>query len=115
MNPFTIRTYRRISISCPIFYENAGEFGQGIVWNFSKNGWRIDGSLEVWPGMDITMFIFFPDLNEPLKIDKATVRWSRGQEFGLEVSKTQGREAARLWLILQKYLHQQLESFRFNH
>lgn len=61
--------------------------------------------------MDLTIFIFFPDFNEPLKIENASVRWSRGQEFGLETTTIPGREEARLWLILQKYLHQQLGSF----
>lgn len=110
LNPFTIRSYRRISVHCPIFYWCNGSCGQGTVWNFSRTGWRVDGSVEAWPGMEMTIFIFFPDFNEPLKIENTRVRWSRGQEFGLEVTTIPGREEARLWLILQKYLQPQLGS-----
>jgi hypothetical protein len=78
-------------------YYSGDEFkGTGTAWNLSLNGWRIDGTHPVEPGMVVTLCVFLPGPHPTVFIDRATIRWSLGQEFGIEVSSIKAGEHARL-------------------
>lgn len=67
-----------------------------MAWNLSLNGWRVDGTQPVVPGMIFTLCVVLPGQQPTVFIDRAVVRWSRGQEFGIEVSSIKADEQARL-------------------
>lgn len=92
---FQIRTYRRFSMQCPVFYLNERFIAQGVVWNFSRRGWRIDGEHDVEEGTVVALCVFLPDDQIPVTIERAVVRWSRGQEFGLETLYMRPEQHAR--------------------
>lgn len=93
---FHVRSFRRFPVQCFVYYSGDEFQGTGTAWNLSLNGWRIDGTHPVDPGMVVTLCVFLPGQHPTVFIDRAIIRWSRGQEFGIEVSSIQAGEHARL-------------------
>ncbi len=93
---FHVRSFRRFPVQCSVYYSCDAFQGSGIAWNLSLNGWRVDGTHPVDPGMIVTLCIFLPGQHPTVFIDRAIVRWSRGQEFGIEVNAIKADEQARL-------------------
>lgn len=93
---FVIRTYQRFSVHCRVNYRSNGLVGRGRVWNLSRNGWRVDGDCGILPGDKLILCVYLPSREGLLFIDRAVVRWSRGQEFGLENLRLEADNEARL-------------------
>ena len=94
--PFSIRPFRRFPVQCPVSY-NAGSFqGQGTLWNFSVNGWKLSGDVPLQVGQRCSLTVTLPD-QPSFFVSVAIVRWTRGQEYGLET------------LAIDKQVHSQLE------
>jgi hypothetical protein len=93
---FQVRSFRRFAVQCSVYYSSDDVQGTGIAWNLSLNGWRVDGTQPVEPGTVITLCVFLPGQHPTVFIDRATVRWSRGQEFGITVTSIKADEHARL-------------------
>ena len=92
---FSIRFFRRFPVQCAVSY-NAGPFhGQGTVWNLSRSGWRLSGDLPMRPGESLSLTVTLPN-EQHIDIPHAVVRWSRGQEFGVETVETPKHTADRL-------------------
>ena len=55
-----------------------------MVWNLFCAGWRLSGDWPMRPGEPLSLMVTL--LNElRIKIPEAVVRWSRGQEFAVEM------------------------------
>jgi hypothetical protein len=93
---FHVRSFRRFPVQCSIYYSSDEVQGTGIAWNLSLNGWRVDGTHPVETGTVVTLCVFLPGEHPTVFIDRATVRWSRGQEFGISVTSIKSHEQARL-------------------
>ena len=93
---FHVRSFRRFPVQCSVYYSCDAFQGSGIAWNLSLNGWRVDGTHPVDPGTVVTLCIFLPGQHPTVFVDRAIVRWSRGQEFGVEVNTIKADEQARL-------------------
>jgi hypothetical protein len=59
--------------------------GNGIVTNISISGIGIDGNHVVRVGMDLSLFIDLPGVEEPICIAEARVSWVSGRRFGVEM------------------------------
>ncbi len=55
----------------------------GTVLDLSLLGCRIGSTTPVYPGMVFTLHMEVPGSEEPIQIERAEVRWVRGDEFGL--------------------------------
>ena len=93
---FQLRSFRRFPVQCSVYYSSDALQGTGVAWHLSLNAWRIDGTHPVEPGTVVTLCVFLPDQHPTVFIDRAVVRWSRGQEFGIEVNEIKADEHARL-------------------
>ena len=93
---FHVRSFRRFPVQCSVYYSSDLFQGTGIAWNLSLNGWRVDGTHPVEPGTVVTLCVFLPGQYPTVFVDRAIVRWSRGQEFGIEVNSIKADEQARL-------------------
>ena len=93
--PFSIRLFRRFPVQCVVSY-SAGPFtGVGTVWNLSRSGWRLSGDLPMRLGESLSLTVTLPN-EQRIDVHNAVVRWSRGQEFGVETVETPKHTAARL-------------------
>ena len=92
--PFTIRPYRLFPVQCFVKYHIGSFTGTGTVWNLSLRGWRLSGDMPMCRGEVLSMTVTLPN-EQRISIPEAIVRWSRGNEYGIEtveISKhTQGR------------------------
>jgi hypothetical protein len=70
--------------------------GHGIVWNLSANGWRLSGDVPLRIGQTCPLTVNVPD-QHPLFVVAVTVRWVRGQEYGVET------------VAVEKQAHRQVE------
>ena len=93
--PFSIRSFQRFPVCCPVTYD-AGPFqGQGTVWNLSCTGWRLSGDLPMRPGEVLSLTVTLPN-EQCIEIPEAVVRWSRGQEFAVETMAIEPHTQTRL-------------------
>ena len=58
--------------------------GEGSIVDLSIRGCRIESSIDVQPGASLDVRITVVENEPPIHIQEAIVRWSRGEEFGLE-------------------------------
>ena len=94
--PFSIRPFRRFPVCCPVTYQCDLSEGQGTVWNFSVNGWKLSGDVPLRVGQTCPLTVTLPN-QESIFVAAAIVRWARGQEYGLET------------LAIDKEIHSRLE------
>jgi hypothetical protein len=80
---FTIRPHPRFPVQCFVKYRIGSFTGTGTVWNLSLSGWRLSGDLPIRPGEILSLDVTLPN-EQRIKIQEAIVRWSRGEEFGME-------------------------------
>lgn len=64
---------------------SAGDYPamNGTVLDLSLFGCRIRSTTPVNPGSEFTLRIEVPGCQKPIEIERANVRWVRGQECGL--------------------------------
>jgi PilZ domain len=106
--PFSLRPYRRFAVQCSVTY-SAGPFqDQGTVWNLSCTGWRLSGDLPMRPGENLSLTVTLPN-EQWIEIPEAVVRWSRGQEFGIETVETPKHTQARLIHYVRRLVKDSVE------
>ena len=97
--PFTLRPNRRSPVHCSVTY-HAGPFqGQGTVWNFSLNGWKLSGDVPLQVGQTCSLTVNLPN-QESIVVATAIVRWVRGQEYGVETLVVEKQTQSRLEHLL---------------
>jgi hypothetical protein len=102
---FTIRSYRRFPVQCVVDYMSSDCAGKGVVRNLSRSGWRVESHHVVSPGTMLTLAVWLPGDNVPVKVEKAIVRWVKAQAFGIRIIEMQPADAARLRRFLTLLLH----------
>ena len=78
--------------------------GDGMVTDLSPTGLGIRGNACVTPGMELTIFLYLPDGQDPLFVMEAKVAWASGHRFGVEILKMNLRERNRLRYFLRSNL-----------
>jgi len=84
---FVLRPYRRIPTWLILYYLSGDCVGKGIVTNLSQSGMRIQGDHAVEPGLDLALRVTFADDSPPIEVERATVRWVDGYDFGLDFAQ----------------------------
>jgi hypothetical protein len=82
-------------------YRGQNSAGQGIVQELSLVGCRILGNDPVVAGETLNVQLSFPTSMKPLVMERTTVKWVKGLEFGLAFKRLQPREADRLQHLLE--------------
>ena len=74
--------------------------GDGMVTDLSHTGLGIRGNALVTPGMELMIFLYLPDGQDPLFVMETRVAWTSGRRFGVEILKMNLRERNRLRYFL---------------
>ena len=82
---FVLRPYRRIPTWLVLYYLSGESVGKGIVTNLSRSGMRVQGDHAVEPGLDLGLRLTLEDNDTTIEIERATVRWVDGYDFGLDL------------------------------
>ena len=75
--------------------------GSGIILDISMGGCRVESSVPVTPGISLELRIHAPNLEWPLMVEEASVRWVSAQTFGLAFNKIKETEQQRLDKVIQ--------------
>ncbi|MBK5282637.1 MAG: PilZ domain-containing protein [Nitrospiraceae bacterium] len=86
--------------------DHSGEIlmGDGMVTDLSPTGLGIRGNASVTRGMELTIFLYLPDGQDPLFVMETRVAWTSGRRFGVEILKMNLRERTRLRYFLYSNL-----------
>jgi hypothetical protein len=106
--PFSIRLFRRFPVQCVASYSVGPFIGIGTVWNLSRSGWRLSGDLPMRPGESLSLTVTLPN-EQRIEVPEAVVRWSRGQEFGIETVETPKHTQARLIHYVRRLVKDSVE------
>ena len=103
------RIDRRFPVDFQLMYSAQDEreeliMGDGSVVDLSNKGLRILGNMAVKAGLEMTLFLYLPDGQDPLFVLSARVAWSKGHEFGVEILRLNVRERNRLRYFLRSNL-----------
>ena len=82
---FVLRPYRRIPTWLVLYYLSGECIGKGVVTNLSQSGMRVQGEHAVEPGLDLALRLTLADDGPTIEIERATVRWVDGYDFGLDL------------------------------
>ena len=103
--PFSIRSFRRFPICCPVTYQCGLFEGHGNVWNCSRTGWRISGNLPLRLGEVCSLTVTLPPY-QLVYVAAAIVRRVRGEEYGVETLVLDNESCDDL----EEYLDQQINT-----
>ena len=92
----------RLKAKLRIFFSGGGVEGEGTVLDLSKSGCRVDCESEILTDTDVAAWIYSPDYDWPLKIERAVVRWVSPKVFGLEFLEILPAQKERLRLVLNE-------------
>ena len=81
---FVFRPYRRIPTWRVLYYLSGEYIGKGVVTNLSQSGVRIQGEHAVEPGLNLALRLTLSDDGPTIEVERATVRWVNGYDFGLD-------------------------------
>lgn len=108
------RRMSRSSISLGLMYSGVNDedvlIGDGTAVDLSEGGIGIRGNCPVKMGMELTLFLYLPDDEEPLFVSEVVVSWTRGSLFGVELKEVSLRDRDRLLALLRAQSATQTES-----
>jgi PilZ domain len=109
---FFRRKHQRLTRLVSVRYLREGLAGEGIINDLSLSGSYMTGNTPVSVGMALALQIFVPGDPEPLLIDRATVIWVKGFEFGVDFDTPEPKVAERITTVISTLVKTQYGSFR---
>ena len=110
--PF-MRKQQRPTRVVSVRYFWGGIAGQGIIDGLSLSGSHMTGNIPVSRGTVLALQMFVPGDPEPLLIDRATVIWVKGSEFGVYFDTPQPKVVERITTVNSMLIKTQHDSFRY--
>lgn len=100
MAGFVVRKAQRLKTFATMRYFGDGVAGEGIIKDLSLNGSYITGNRPVSIGMVLALHIFVRGEAELLLIDRATVKWVKRAEFGVDFDTHEPKVAERITKLI---------------
>lgn len=92
----------RIDVNYPVTLSGEGGEGTGSMINLTITGGEIESALAISIGAHVRVYIHLSGARNPIDIAVATVRWQRGQRFGVEFVRFEGTAKAQLEEMLNQ-------------
>ena len=113
MTWFFMRRQQRLTRVVSVQYFLEGIVGEGIIDGLSLSGSYMNGNIPVSVGMALALQMLVPGDPEPLLIDRATVVWVKGSEFGVYFDTPQPKVVERITTVISTLIKTQHDSFRY--
>jgi hypothetical protein len=110
---FYMRKHQRLTRVVSVRYRGNGIAGEGIIDGLSLSGSCMTGNRPVSVGMVLALQMFVPGDPEPLLIDRATVLWVKGSEFGVDFDTPKPTVAERITTVISTLVKTQHGSLRY--
>ena len=95
-----IRKSRRVDLRCELGFSSEEIEGEARISNISTGGCRAESDINVAEGLEFHVLLHLPGEPALLKVERAAVRWVKGNVFGLSFILFLPSERGKL----QKYL-----------
>jgi hypothetical protein len=95
------RGYERLAVEYSAAFSGRSYRASGTVLNLSMVGCRCRTDFVVHKGESIGLLIHVPKFAHPLYVALAEVRWSQGQEFGVEFIHMELEDRHRLAEVIR--------------
>jgi hypothetical protein len=112
MAGFVMRKGQRLKTFATVRYRGDRIAGEGIIKDLSLSGSHITGNRPVSIGMMLTLQVFVPGDPELLLIERATVKWVKRAEFGVDFDNPQPEVAERITQLIATLVQAQRGSYR---
>lgn len=90
------RRARRYAVQLPVSFKGDHGEGVGTVLNLSPGGCAIAADPPEASGRYLRLEIQLTDLEDPVRISLAAVRWMSGTRFGVEFVRSPARDLERV-------------------
>jgi PilZ domain len=107
MAGFVMRKNQRLKKLVPVRYLGDKLAGEGIISDLSLSGSYITGNVPVQVGMQLSLQIFVPGDQEALMIERATVKWVKGAEFGVDFGTPEPNVTERITRVISTLVKKQ--------
>ncbi|MBI5775794.1 MAG: PilZ domain-containing protein [Nitrospirae bacterium] len=87
---------RRVVIKAPVSFEGKSGTGKGTTFNLSLGGCALEGGADVKMDATIKMNLHIPNEKKPVRVGRAKVIWTAGDDFGVEFLNMDQTGKARL-------------------
>src|SRR3989442_6923860 len=79
--------------------------GEWFLKDLSHYGCRLETNTSLQPGTELELCFFYGSREDvQIRVELATVRWAKGQEFGVKFLRLQSQEEARLRHVITEML-----------
>lgn len=96
------RRYGRVPVKYRVLVQFiAGDDYQGTLLDLSVRGCRISSEEGATVGSALEVRIYPEEKQDPIRVDRAEVRWARDGEFGLEFMEVVARERERIRVLFE--------------
>jgi hypothetical protein len=102
-----LREHRRLRVQFRGLFSTGVSMvgGEGFLQDLSHYGCRMQCDISLQPGTELELCFFYGSREvEPIRVELATVRWAKGQEFGMKFLRLQSHEEARLRHVITELL-----------
>lgn len=96
------RKHARYSVEYCASFSGERLRAAGVILDLSSNGCRARSAVESTIGESIGVLIDVPRYTAPLHVTRAIVRWSRGEEFGMEFLEMDPADQHRLHQLMRE-------------
>lgn len=96
------RYSQRVSVTCSVIFSGDSGVGEGRILDISLPGCLLESAARLKAGDYVQLRLFLPDLQSPLHVPLAAVRWIEGNRVGLEFIRTSREERTRLELFVRR-------------
>ncbi len=96
-----VRKQPRVIVNLPGSFLGEHRTGEGVLVNISTDGCAVRSDARLQPGSFVELRIDLPDPEPPVEVEVGVVRWSRGDEFGLDFISLRPEEGQRLSRFLR--------------
>jgi hypothetical protein len=101
---FVLRPYRRIPTWLILYYLSGESVGKGIMTNLSQSGMRVQGEHAVEPGLHLGLRLTLEDSGMTIEVERATVRWVDGYDFGLDLVRFSPDTAMHIARLVSRHI-----------
>ena len=104
-----VRTYYRFPLNYPVIFGGAPFVGEGVLTNLSLKGCSVTCDREVLCGSQVRVSMLLEHQPPALPVELGTIKWVRGNQFGVEFVRMPIEAQQRLNRTLRVELIEWLE------
>lgn len=106
-NPAERRIQPRFTTQFRSTFSGGQNEGYGRALDLSIGGCKIESETVVGQGEKFECRLHIPDLDWPIMIDEATIRWVEGKTFGLAFTRIRSGEQDKITALISKLEQEQ--------